>query len=372
MATSNRDVQLCETPNCGEVAKLQCPTCIKLEIKGSFFCSQTCFKGSWEIHKLLHKKSRSADASVYNPWPYFSFTGTLRPFKQTPRRTVPSLIGRPDYADEGFPHSEQKLRGSTNIRVLTDEEIESMRVACKLAREVLDEGVAVAGVGVTTDEIDRVIHEASVDRECYPSPLNYHGFPKSCCTSINEVICHGIPDLRPLRSGDICNIDVTVYHRGYHGDLNETLFIGDVPQPARDLVKTTWECLQKAIEIIRPGVKYRDVGSVIQRHAQAHSYSVVRSYCGHGIHELFHTTPSVPHYAKNKAIGIMKAGHTFTIEPMISEGTWKDEQWPDNWTAVTCDGKLSAQFEESLLVTDSGVEVLTRRREKAGQPYFMD
>ncbi|XP_018010054.1 methionine aminopeptidase 1 [Hyalella azteca] len=372
MAAKWKGIQLCETPNCGLEAKLQCPTCIKLDIKGSYFCSQSCFKESWGIHKLVHKKSREVESSAYNPWPFYTFTGNLRPAKQTPRRTVPAHIARPDYADTSIPLSEQKLRGTTSIRVLNDEEIESMRVACKLAREVLDEGAAAAAVGVTTDEIDRIVHEASVERECYPSPLNYHGFPKSCCTSINEVICHGIPDLRPLVNGDICNIDVTVYHRGYHGDLNETLLIGDVNENAKNLVKTTWECLQKVTEMLRPGVKYRDVGTVIQRHAQSQNYSVVRSYCGHGIHELFHTTPSVPHYAKNKAIGIMKAGHTFTVEPMISEGTWKDEQWPDNWTAVTNDGKLSAQFEETFLITDTGVEVLTRRRTRGGQPYFMD
>ncbi|XP_063596309.1 methionine aminopeptidase 1-like [Penaeus indicus] len=376
MSAAGIETHVCQTSGCSEEAKLQCPTCIKLGIDGSFFCSQTCFKSSWEVHKLLHKKTRSSDSSStqYNPWPYYMFTGSLRPYLKSAKREVPRTIGRPDYADDpnGFPHSEQKLRGSTSIKCLSDEEIEGMRVACKLAREVLDEGVKVSGVGVTTDEIDRVIHEAAIDRECYPSPLNYHGFPKSCCTSINEVICHGIPDMRPLQNGDICNIDVTVYHRDFHGDLNETLFIGEANKTAKTLVKTTWECLQKAIEIVEPGVKYRDIGAVIQKHAHSHGFSVVRSYCGHGIHQLFHTAPSVPHYAKNKAVGVMKPGHTFTIEPMISEGTWKDEQWPDDWTAVTADGKLSAQFEETLLVTDIGVEVLTRRREKNGQPYFMD
>ncbi|KAL7637682.1 UNVERIFIED_CONTAM: hypothetical protein RMT77_011291 [Armadillidium vulgare] len=373
MSTEN---QVCITTNCTAFAKLQCPTCLKLGIQGSYFCSQNCFKGFWDTHKVLHKKSRTSEikGTSYNPWPYYAFSGSLRPFPQTPRRKVPQAIQRPDYADDpnGFPYSEQKLRGSTNIRVLNDEEIEGMRVACKLAREVLEEGVKAADVGVTTDEIDRIIHEACVDWECYPSPLNYHGFPKSCCTSVNEVICHGIPDLRPLQIGDICNIDVTVYHRNFHGDLNETLLIGDVSPSAKNLVKTTWECLQKAIEIVKPGVKYRECGGIIQKHAQSQGYSVVRSYCGHGIHQLFHTTPSVPHYAKNKAIGIMKPGHTFTIEPMISEGTWKDEQWPDSWTAVTADGKLSAQFEETLLVTETGVELLTRRRTNEGQPYFMD
>jgi len=364
---SPKGMHICQTPDCQKEAKLQCPTCVKLDIKGMYFCDQTCFKNSWSIHKYIHGKTKKDD---YNPYPNYIYTGELRPARQTPRRTVPAHIPRPDYALDSIPHSEQSLRGSTSIRALNDEEIEDMRVACKLAREVLEEGVNVAAVGVTSDEVDRVIHEAAVERDCYPSPLNYYGFPKSCCTSINEVICHGIPDLRPLKDGDICNIDVTVFHRGYHGDLNETLFIGAVAEEKRKLVATTHDCLQKAIAAVRPGAKYRDMGAIIQR--AAGSYGVVRTYCGHGIHELFHCTPSVPHYAKNKAIGIMKPGHTFTIEPMISEGTWRDEQWPDEWTAVTSDGRWSAQFEETLLVTDTGVEVMTRRRSGGGQPYFMD
>ncbi|XP_013411150.1 methionine aminopeptidase 1-like [Lingula anatina] len=296
--------RLCETPACNKEAKLQCPTCIKLGVEGSFFCSQECFKGSWNEHKKIHKKAKADSqpndvSNSYHPWPGYSFTGKLRPYPQSAMRTVGDHIARPDYADhpDGVSHSERSMRGSTNIKVLNDEEIEGMRVAGKLAREVLDAAAAAIAVGVTTDEIDRIVHEASVDRECYPSPLNYYNFPKSCCTSINEVICHGIPDMRPLENGDICNVDVTVYHRGYHGDLNETLFVGEVEESSKKLVKVTWECLQKAMQLVKPGIRYREVGDVIQKHAQAHGYSVVRSYCGHGIHQLFHTAPSVPHYA---------------------------------------------------------------------------
>ncbi|XP_071440374.1 methionine aminopeptidase 1 [Hetaerina americana] len=380
MATTGTITRVCETPGCNSPARLQCPTCLKLGIQGSFFCSQDCFKGNWKSHKVIHKIAKgegvdSKDDQDQRPvWPNYRFTGKLRPHAQSKRRTVPSHIPRPDYAThpEGIPLSEQKMKGSAQIRTLTEEEIEGMRVSCKLGREVLDEAAKVIGVGVTTDEVDRIVHEACVERECYPSPLNYYEFPSSCCTSVNEVICHGIPDLRPLQDGDICNVDITVYHRGYHGDLNETFLIGDVKPTAKKLVQVTWECLDKSIQIVKPGEKYREIGNVIQKHAQNNGFSVVRGYCGHGIHKLFHTAPSIPHYAKNKAVGVMKYGHSFTIEPMISEGNWRDELWPDRWTAVTVDGMLSAQFEHTLLVTDTGAEILTARRSNNGNPYFLD
>uniref|UniRef100_A0A023FKV8 Methionine aminopeptidase n=1 Tax=Amblyomma cajennense TaxID=34607 RepID=A0A023FKV8_AMBCJ len=368
---------ICGTAGCKSFAKLQCPTCIKLGIKGSYFCSQDCFKGNWDSHKQVHrvvKNAKAAANAIYNPWPSFMFTGKLRPFPLSPKREVPEHIMRPDYAEhpEGIPLSEQAAKHSSVIKVLDEEEIEGVRLASKLAREVLDVALGAAEIGVTTDELDRLVHEASIERDCYPSPLNYYKFPKSCCTSVNEVICHGIPDMRPLQDGDLLNVDITVYHRGFHGDLNETVFIGNVNESGRKLVQVTHECLSKAIEAVTPGMRYREIGNIIQKHAQSHGFSVVRSYCGHGIHRLFHTAPSVPHYAKNKAIGVMKAGHCFTIEPMISEGTWHDEVWPDNWTAVTADGKRSAQFEQTLLVTDTGCEILTRRRSHGGQPWFMD
>ncbi|KAF7266901.1 hypothetical protein GWI33_019829 [Rhynchophorus ferrugineus] len=368
----------CESSGCGKSAKLQCPTCIKLGIPGSFFCSQECFKSNWKSHKIIHSLAKGEGNNkkddTFNPWPYYNFTGRLRPYPQSSKRTVPLEIGRPDYADhpQGYPLSEQAVKGSGHIKVLDDEEIEGMKVACKLGREVLDEAARVCDVGVTTDEIDRIVHEACIERDCYPSPLNYYEFPASCCTSVNEVICHGIPDLRPLQDGDICNVDVTVYHRGFHGDLNETFFVGNVNDKVKNLVKVTHECLMKAIEIVKPGEKYREIGNVIQKHAQTHGFSVVRSYCGHGIHRLFHTAPNVPHYAKNRAVGVIKPGHCFTIEPMISVGTFKDEMWPDKWTAVTADGQWSAQFEQTLLVNETGCEILTIRREKNGQPHFMD
>ncbi|KAH8293670.1 hypothetical protein KR054_002644 [Drosophila jambulina] len=370
--------QKCETTNCGKEATLQCPTCLKLGIKGSFFCSQPCFKGFWKEHKAIHalaaggSKPAEGDGG-YNPWPHFRFTGKLRPFPQTPKRAMPEAIQRPDYADhpDGRSLSEEALRG-TKIKVLDDEEIEGMRVAGRLGRECLDEGAKGVEVGTTTDELDRLVHEAAIERDCYPSPLNYYNFPKSCCTSVNEVICHGIPDQRPLQDGDLCNIDVTVYHRGFHGDLNETFFVGNVSEKHKKLVQVTHEALSKAIEFVRPGEKYRDIGNVIQKYVAPHGFSVVRSYCGHGIHRVFHTAPNVPHYAKNSAVGVMAPGHCFTIEPMISIGVQKAETWPDDWTAVTADGLYSAQFEQTLLVNETGCEILTKRRENNGQPWFMD
>lgn len=229
---------------------LLCPNCIKLGKTDSYFCSQECFKANWAKHKLIHKTINAVNKSDigYNPWPAYEFTGKLRPaYPLSAKRTVPEHIGRPDYADHPLGESkcEQSIKGSTHIKVLTDEEIEGVRVAGRLAREVLDVAYSAIAVGVTTDEVDRLVHEACIDRECYPSPLNYYNFPKSCCTSVNEVICHGIPDQRPLEDGDICNVDITVYHRGFHGDLNETIFVGNVSEESKKLVKVTWESLQK-------------------------------------------------------------------------------------------------------------------------------
>lgn len=310
---------------CSSPSKLKCPTCIKLGLKDSFYCSQTCFAADWNTHKTLHVSNEK-----HNPWPNFSFTGSLRPvYPLSPKRTVPEKIIKPDYASDpdGFPRSEMAIKGSSQIKVLNAVQIEKMRKVCTISREVLEEGIKVAKVGATTDEIDRVIHDACIERNSYPSPLNYYRFPKSCCTSVNEVICHGIPDQYELKDGDILNIDVSVFHDGFHGDLNETIAMGNVDERGLELVKTTRECLDLAIAACKPGVLYRDMGNIIQKHASSHGFSVVKTYCGHGINEYFHCSPNVPHYSKNKAVGVMKPGHTFTIEPMISEGVWQDVLW---------------------------------------------
>jgi methionyl aminopeptidase len=216
-------------------------------------------------------------------------------------------------------------------------------------------------VGVKADEIDVVVHETIVEEGAYPSPLNYYNFPKSVCTSVNEVICHGIPDMRPLENGDILNVDVSVYKDGYNGDLNETFLIGECDKESKHLVKNAYLSLYKAVEVCKPGTMYRDIGNQIANHVEPEGLSVVRTYCGHGIGTLFHCMPNVPHYRKNKAVGFMKPGHIFTIEPMINQGKWNDVTWNDNWTAVTTDGKRSAQFEHTFMITEDGVEILTAR-----------
>ena len=299
----------------------------------------------------------------------YTFTGDLRPALISPRRQITNAnVRKPDYAihPQGVAMSEERDKTTNNnIRVYGTDELEgesNLRYACAMGREVLNEGGKALRVGVTTDEIDRVIHEACMERDCYPSPLNYYSFPKSVCTSVNEVICHGIPDYREVQDGDIVNIDVTTYSRGgYHGDLNETFCVGNVDADGWKVVETAFTCLQSALAMVKPGTLYRDLGSAIHRVAASNNCSVVRTYCGHGIGSLFHTAPNVPHYNKNKAKGVMKEGHVFTVEPMINLGSYDDITWGDKWTAVTRDGKRSAQFEHTVLVTKDGCEILTAR-----------
>ncbi|MCJ1435948.1 Methionine aminopeptidase 1 [Xylographa pallens] len=317
---------------------------------------------AFATHKGMHKTNANGH---YNPFPYFTFTGPLRPvYPLSPKRTVPPHIKRPDYSEDGNPKSERKFISRNNIKVLDKKEQEGMRKACRIGREVLDIVAREVRPGVTTDYLDEVTHNATIERNSYPSPLNYVRFPKSVCTSVNEVICHGIPDQRVLLDGDIINIDVTVYHGGFHGDLNETYYVGAKALADPDivrLVETTRECLDQGIQLVKPGMLFRDIGGVIEKHAKSRGCGVVKTYCGHGINQLFHTIPNVPHYAKNKAVGIAKPGMCFTIEPMITLGTYKDKTWPDDWTSVTQDGSKTAQFEHTLMVTETGVEVLTAR-----------
>jgi len=213
--------------------------------------------------------------------------------------------------------------------------------------------------GMTTDDIDVFVHDLTIERGAYPSPLNYHRYPKSVCTSLNEVICHGIPDSTIIEDGDIINLDVTCYVDGVHGDTNATFMIGDVSTEDRLLVKVTEECMWRGIEAVVPGRPLSDIGKAIEDHAKTHRMGVVRAFIGHGIGEQFHTDIQVLHYYDPRNNTIMKPGMVFTIEPMITLGTWQFHMWDDDWTAVTADGKRTAQFEHMVLVTDTGVEVLT-------------
>ena len=279
------------------------------------------------------------------------------------RATVPDSIAPPDYASTGRPRSDKSLPNKKG-----PEQLQRMRHACRMAREVLDIAVAAVRPGITTDEIDRIAHAAALERDCYPSPLNYLGFPKSICTSVNEVICHGIPDSRPLEDGDIVNIDVTVFTQGMHGDNSAMVLVGDVDAESRQLVSVTKDCLMAGISVVKPGAKLNEIGLAIQKIAHQHRYGVVEAFVGHGIGEYFHMEPQVPHYYDERNNFILRAGMTFTIEPMINVGAHSHILWDDNWTAVTTDGKRSAQWEHTVLVTDLGVEVLTLGAGEA-QPF---
>jgi methionyl aminopeptidase len=268
-------------------------------------------------------------------------------------RTVPPEIARPDYASTGDP------RGWAEPMVKSPDVIARMRVAGRVAAEVLAETGAAVRPGITTDELDVICHESCLRMGAYPSPLNYHGYPKSLCTSVNEVICHGIPDDRALQDGEIVNLDVTVFLDGVHGDTNATYLVGDVDEASRTLVRVTSECLDRGIAAVAPGRPISDIGKAIESHAGRHHFGVVRTFVGHGIGEHFHMEPTVPHYFTPSAATVIEPGMTFTIEPMITMGTWREQLWADGWTAVTADGRRTAQFEHTLLVTDGGAEILT-------------
>ncbi|GJN88331.1 hypothetical protein Rhopal_001296-T1 [Rhodotorula paludigena] len=377
-APAKAERKMCSN-GCGKPAgSLECPKCKALGRGPSFFCSQLCFASKC---KKMHAPAPKPEIKYdFPPGTYdgmeehkkkkgsggFAYTGKLRsvmPVEPVPKREVPDHIVKPDYATEvrGNSFSENVARvHERQGRILDAEQIEAMRKVSKYGREILDLAAAALRPGVTTLEIDALVHEECIKRECYPSPLGYHLFPRSVCTSINECICHGIPDARPLEDGDIINLDVTVYHGGFHSDLNATYPVGtSVPQQHLDLIACARECLDEAIRMCKPGVPYQDVGKRIEEVCTQRGFSTNKTFVGHGVNQLFHPLPDVPHYAGNRAAGVMRPGQTFTIEPMICIGDAREVHWPDNWTAVTRDGKASAQFEETLLITETGVEVLT-------------
>ena len=252
------------------------------------------------------------------------------------------------------------------VTIKSPEEIEKMRVAGRLAGEVLEMIGEHVRPGVTTDELDRICHDYIVKvQQAIPAPLNYKGFPKSICTSINHVVCHGIPNDKPLKDGDIVNIDITVIKDGYHGDTSKMFLVGKTPEWADKLCRITQECLYKGIQLVRPGARLGDIGAVIQQYAEKQGYSVVREYCGHGIGAVFHEEPQVLHYGKPGTGMELKEGMTFTIEPMINQGRAETRLLGDGWTAITKDRKLSAQWEHTILVTADGYEVLTLRSDES-------
>lgn len=251
------------------------------------------------------------------------------------------------------------------ISIKTPSEIEKMRVSGKLAAQVLDMITPHVQIGVTTDELNTLCHDYIVDiQKAIPAPLNYHGFPKSICTSVNHQVCHGIPGKKILKDGDVVNIDVTVIKDGYHGDTSKMFFVGKPSIKAINVVKNAQECLYLGIDMVKPGVHLGDIGYAIQRHAEQNRFSVVREYCGHGIGRVFHEEPQVMHYGTPGTREILEPGMTFTIEPMINVGKQHVKLLPDKWTVVTKDRSLSAQWEHTLLVTDDGVDILTLRNEE--------
>jgi methionyl aminopeptidase len=246
------------------------------------------------------------------------------------------------------------------ISIKTPEEIDKMRVAGRLAADVLNMIRPHVQPGVTTGELDRICHDYIVNTQhAIPAPLNYRGFPKSICTSVNQQVCHGIPGEKKLKKGDIINIDVTVIKDGYHGDTSKMFFVGEPSIQARRLVQICYECMRTGIEMVKPGVRLGDIGHAIQHHAEKNHFSVVREYCGHGIGREFHEEPQILHYGTPGTGMEVAAGMTFTIEPMINAGKKEVKLLPDNWTVVTRDHSLSAQWEHTILVTETGHEVLT-------------
>jgi methionyl aminopeptidase len=279
-------------------------------------------------------------------------TTLLQPGRVSPLRQVPANIVRPEYVGKRYPKT-----GEPDVK--DAETIERMRVAGRIAAQALAEVGRHVAPGVTTDELDRVGHEFLCDHGAYPSTLGYRGYPKSLCTSLNEVICHGIPDDTVIADGDIVNIDITGFIGGVHGDTNATFLAGEVDEESRLLVERTHEAMMRGIRAVAPGRPLNAIGRVIESYARRFGYGVVRDFTGHGIGTTFHSGLMVPHFDDPDTAVIMEQGMTFTIEPMLTLGSIAYEVWPDRWTAVTRDRQRTAQFEHTLVVTADGSEILT-------------
>ncbi|MDO4716291.1 MAG: type I methionyl aminopeptidase [Propionibacteriaceae bacterium] len=277
----------------------------------------------------------------------------IQPFPISPIRAVPASIQRPEYVGKQAP---KPYRGSD---VQAPEIIEKMRLAGRIASRAMHEAAKAIAPGVTTDQLDAIAHEYMLDHGAYPSALGYRGFPKSICTSVNEVICHGIPDARPLEDGDLVKIDVTAFIGGVHGDNCGTFYCGEVSDEALLLSERTKEALNRAIKAVAPGRPLSVIGRVIESYAKRFGYGVVRDYTGHGVHTVFHSGLVVLHYDEPRLDTEMVPGMTFTIEPMLTIGDYRSEVWDDGWTVVTLDGSWCAQWEHTLVVTETGAEILT-------------
>jgi methionyl aminopeptidase len=280
-------------------------------------------------------------------------TTPLVPGRISPQRSVPSSIARPEYVGQKYP-----VEGVLGD-VQTPETIERIRVAGRIAAQALEEVGKHVQPGVTTDELDRIGHEFLLDHGAYPSTLGYKGYPKSLCSSLNEVICHGIPDDTKVSDGDIVNIDITAYKDGVHGDTNATFLAGNVAEENRLLVERTREATMRTVKACRPGRRINVIGRVIESYAKRFGYGVVRDFTGHGVGPEFQSGLVIPHYDDPRADTVMVPGMTFTIEPMITLGGVEYDMWDDGWTAVTADRRWTAQFEHTLVVTETGTEILT-------------
>ena len=278
----------------------------------------------------------------------------LKPGKPTPVRKVPDHIERPEYV---WKDTVQEAMGEPFVQ--TPETIEAMREASKIAANALKEAGAAVAPGVTTDEVDRVSHEYMCDHGAYPSTLGYLGFTKSTCVSLNEIICHGIPDSTVIQEGDIVNIDVTAYKNGVHGDTNATFLAGDVSEEHRLLVERTKEAMMRGIKVAKPGREINVIGRVIESYANRFGYNVVRDFTGHGVGPTFHNGLVVLHYDSTAYRNVLEPGMTLTIEPMLNLGSLEYDIWPDDWTVQNRDGKFTAQFEHTIVITEDGNEILT-------------
>lgn len=300
------------------------------------------------LHKLLNWTS---NLSLKQSKPY----NIVKPGSVSPSRHVPNYIPKPDY-------SRSSLLLASASRIIdkkSQDELQKMKRACILAKQALQKAKEAIEVGLTTDDIDHIVHHEIISHDAYPSPLKYKGFPKSCCTSVNNVTCHGIPDDYALQDGDIINVDVSVFFDGFHGDTSDTFPVGKPDEDAQRLITTTRECLDLAINACAPGERFNVIGDVIEDHAKAHGYTVCPSFIGHGIGTYFHGPPNVWHTRKLRRLELMETGMTFTIEPILMEGWTGIVRLDDGWTVVSRDKGRSAQAEHTLVLSDEGAVILT-------------